>query len=117
MSARKRSRSPHAERHRCSIGVTTSEKEEIEATKIIRKDWYGNGKSVPVKDSVDAALQAHVDATGEMPDYILTFNIPLGKYHKWTHDGTMIRVEYLSGYRIKSGITEPPQQRASKQRF
>ena len=104
MSAHHRSRSPRPEKHRCSLGITTVQKEEIETTSIVRTEWFGNGKSVPVKDSVDAAIEAAIDANGELPDFVLTFFIPLRTFHKWIDDSTMTRVNYLSGYRVKSDL-------------
>ena len=102
MSARDRTRSPLA--HRCSIGITAGQKEEPHETKIVQKAWFGNGASVPVNNSVEAAVEATVEAKGTLPDYVLTFYIPLGTFHKWIHENTMKQVPHLSGYRIKSDL-------------
>ena len=102
MSARDRTRSPLT--HRCSIGITAGQKEELEQTEMVQKAWFGNGTSVPVKNSVEAAVEAAVDANGALPDYVLTFCIPLGTFHKWIHENTMKQVPHLSGYRIKCAL-------------
>ena len=94
--------------HRCSLGITTAQKEHIEATNIVPQEWFGNGISVPVKDSVDAAIEVLDDANdilnNELPDFVLTFFLPLRIFHKWIDNGTMTRVNYLSGYRIRSNL-------------
>ena len=71
---------------------------------MVQKAWFGNGTSVPVKNSVEAAVEAAVDANGALPDYVLTFCIPLGTFHKWIHENTMKQVPHLSGYRIKCAL-------------
>ena len=64
-----------------------------------------DGQSVPVKDGVDAAIKAYQEANaGAIPDYVLSFNIPMRYYYKWTDSGNMIHVKHLCGYRIKSDL-------------
>ena len=102
MAARDRSRS--SEPHRCSLGINAVQKEDLDQAEIVRKAWFGNGTSVPVKDSIEAAVEAAVDANGTLPDYVLTFGIPLRTFHKWIHEGTMTPVKHLHGYRVKCDL-------------
>ena len=68
----------------------------------VLKAWFGNGQSVLVKDGVDAAIKAYQEANvGAIPDYVLSFNIPIRYYYKWTDSDNMIHVKHLCGYRIK----------------
>ena len=64
-----------------------------------------DGQSVNVKDGVDAAIKAYQEANaGAIPDYVLSFNIPMRYYYKWTDSGNMIHVKHLCGYRIKADL-------------
>ena len=68
---------------------------------MVLMEWFGNGKSVPVKDSCEAANTAFQEANqGDLPRYILTFYLGPADYIGWVHDGTMVRVKHLNGYRI-----------------
>ena len=91
--------------HRCSLAINTAQKEQIEITSTVLKEWFGNGTSVPVKDTVEAAAtKYYVQATKEAPDFVLTFFIPLRVYHKWIDQGIMTRVRHVYGYRIETDL-------------
>ena len=89
--------------HRCSIAITDEQKYVIENSEIpmVLMEWFGNAKSVPVKDYSQAAVTAFQEANqNALPPHMLTFYLGLTDYHHWIHDGTMVRVQRLSGYRI-----------------
>ena len=90
--------------HRCMIGITTAQKEQVEATNMVLKEWFGNGQSVPVKDHLAAAVKYYQEAKGDIPDFLLVFCIPAHIYYMWMNDGSMIRVKQVCGYRIKSDL-------------
>ena len=105
MPSRDRSHSPrHIGDHRCIIGITTAQKEQVEATNMVLKEWFGNGQCVPVKDHLDAAVEYYQEAKGDIPDFLLVFYIPAHFYYMWIDNGSMIRVKHLCGYRIKSDL-------------
>ena len=88
------------------LAITTAQKEHVEAenSDMVLKEWLGNGHSVPVKDCVATALKYYYEAKREQPDFVLAFSIPLDVYHNWIDNDTMIRVPYVSGYRIESDL-------------
>ena len=86
------------------VGITKAQKEHIDDTHMVLKEWFGNGKSVPVKDCLDAAIEYYQDAKGDIPDFVLVFSIPAPWYYKWIDTGIMIRVKRLCGDRIKSDL-------------
>ena len=72
---------------------------------MVLMEWFGNAKSVPVKDCTQAAVTAFQEANqGALPPHMLTFFLGLTDYHRWIHDGTMVRVKYQSGYRIYCNV-------------
>ena len=86
------------------IGITTAQKEQVEATNMVLKEWFGNGQCVPVKDHLAAAVTYYQQANGDIPDFLLVFCIPAHIYYMWMNDGSMIRVKQVCGYRIKSDL-------------
>ena len=68
-------------------------------------EWFGNAECVPVKDSSEAAVIAFQEAhQGLLPAHMLTFYLGLSEFHRLVHDGTMVRVKHLSGYRIYCNV-------------
>ena len=70
--------------------------------------WFGNGQSIPVKDSLAQAMESFNKADekvkGMQPFQTLLFHIPLTTYHDWVHEGVMVRTSHVGGYRIKADI-------------
>ena len=111
-SFRERSRSPprssrpRHEGHECWIAISLEQKENIESTGKLTKASFGNGWCVPVKNTVEDALQAFVlVSNGTPPECVVRFKIPLDKYYEWMHNRSMqIAAPHLNGYRINQDI-------------
>ena len=109
MESRSRSPSPNKmsrpiQGHRCSVILTAEQWDAFSQTGELKKQWFGNGQSIPVKDSVESALKSFFEGQVTEPCGALLFHIPLATYHDWVHEGVMVRYPHLGGYRIKANI-------------
>ena len=91
--------------HRCSVLLTKTQKEAVLQTSWILKAWFGNGQSVPLKDSVLAAQKSFDKSGSSEPAHVaLFFKMPLTTFHEWIDAGTMWRVPHIEGYRVSVDI-------------
>ena len=91
--------------HRCSLVLTESQKETLLRTGCLYKSWFGNGRSIPLKDNTQAAVDSFNAAfSTEQADVVLLFFMPLTIYHDWISSGQMVRIAHLSGYRVNTDI-------------
>ena len=113
MESRSRSPSPNKtsqpiQGHRCSVILTAEQWDAFSQTGELKKQWFGTGHSIPVKDSLEDALGSFFKTVepGQVmePCQALLFHIPLATYHDWVHEGVMVRYPHLGGYRIKANI-------------
>ena len=110
MMPRSRSRSPRQNSHRCSVALTEEQATQVQATKIVPCAWFGDGSSVPVKNSLESAVEAFMTATKNSldnmcgPSMALLFHLPLPLFHEWIHEGKMRACPWVNGYRIRGDI-------------
>ena len=80
--------------HRCTVILTEEQWDSFIQTGELKSQCFGNGQSIPVKDSIDQAMlsfeKADAEVTG-MQYAVLLFHIPLSTYHEWVHQGVMLR--------------------------
>ena len=75
--------------HFCALALTAEQAEHVQTTRTVLKDWFGDGRSVPVKNDLKTAVDAFMKANGEVPAKALQFCLPLLLYHEWVHEGEM----------------------------
>ena len=94
--------------HRCSVALSAEQAAQVEATKIVRCAWFGNGQSVPVKNCVASTVEAFCDAPTntslDLPSQCLLFMLPQPLFDEWIHKGKMKAVPRLDGYRIHGDL-------------
>ena len=92
--------------HRCSVILTEEQYQQMLAEDtVIKKDWFGNGKSIPVKGSIHDAETSFMKAgITEKPCMLVTFQMPLTTFHDWVDNDLMVRTKHVGGYRIKQNI-------------
>ena len=107
MAERERSRSPQGtQKHRCSIAISKEQKEEIQRTQIVPREWFGDRQDcVPVKTSITMAVTAWQQASranrDQTPPFVLTFTLSLGRFHRWIDTEMMKKCPpRVGGYRI-----------------
>ena len=90
--------------HFCALALTAEQAEHVQTTRTVLKDWFGDGRSVPVKNNLETAVAAFVTANSEDPAKTILFYLPLPNYHDWVHKGYMQVCPWVKGYRVKRGI-------------
>ena len=90
--------------HFCALALTAEQAEHVQTTRTVLKDWFGDGRSVPVKNNLETAVAAFVTANGEDPAKTIVFYLPLAIYHDWVHKDYMQVCPWVNGYRIKGDI-------------
>ena len=103
LPSRSRSRSP-TPFHRCSLGLTAEQAEYVMGHGVVLRSWFGNGASVPVKNSLEQAVKAFVAAKEKEPAMLLLFCLPLRLYYKWMKQNQMTKCRWVGGYRIHGDI-------------
>ena len=74
---------------------------------MIKRDWFGNGRSIPVKDSIQDALISFENKPAKIkgkPFRAVLFHIPLTTYHGWVDNDLMVKTPHVGGYRIFQNI-------------
>ena len=109
--AASRSRSPpDRRRHRCSIALSEEQYEEIQRTHVVPREWFGDRQHcVPVKTSITMAVAAWQQASpanrDQVPPFVLTFTLSLGRFHRWIDSETMKKCNpRVGGYRIYQDV-------------
>ena len=90
--------------HHCALALTPEQAEHVRSRGTLLQAWFGNGWSVPVKNNIQTAVEAFMEANKEFPDKALQFRLPLPLYHKWMDEGKMQVCPWVNGYRIKGDI-------------
>ena len=123
-----RSRSPpDHRRHQCHIALTEEQYEEIQRTHVVPRAWFGDRHDcVPVKNSIEKAVAVWQEAmvrdqvpqgagyqspwgeqegAGQVPPFVLTFNLSWGRFHWWINSETMKKCNPRgAGYRIYQDV-------------
>ena len=109
--AASRSRSPpDHRRHRCSIALSEEQYEEIQRTQVVPRAWFGDRNNcVPVKSSITMAVAAWQQASranrDQVPPFVLTFTLSLGRFHFWIDSEMMKKCNpRVGGYRIYQDV-------------
>ena len=94
--------------HRCSVTLTAEQAQLVRASHMVRRAWFGDGKSVPVKNTLEASIKAYEESPmynphAPTPEALLFF-LPLGLFHEWMHGGVMKACPWVDGYRIAQDI-------------
>ena len=72
---------------------------------VIKRDWFGNGQSIPVKGSIEDCGRSFMKAwIKEKPFMAVTFRMPLTTYQDWVDNDLMVPTPHVGGYRIKTNI-------------
>ena len=98
---------PDSERahfHRFAVALTADQVEHVKEKRTLLRTWFGNGKSVPVKNDVKTVVEAFFRAKKELPAAAILFCLPLLVYRDWLHEGEMLRCDWVGGYRIYRDI-------------
>ena len=102
-----RSRSPLlSQGHPCWVALTDEQKADIETSGTLPKAWFGDGRSIPVKDTVENAVDAFQKAnSGANPNWAVRFKLTFKMYYEWLHNHKMQAApEKIHGYRINDDI-------------
>ena len=102
-----RSRSPlFRQGHQCWVALTDEQTADIETRGTLLKAWFGNGRSIPVKDTVDYAVDAFQKAnSGANPNWAVSFKLTFKMYCEWLRNHKMQAApEWIHGYRIKDDV-------------
>ena len=68
-------------------------------------NWFGNGKSILVKDTLEEATRSFGKEPMDDSAYAaLFFHIPLTTVHPWVQNCVLERTPHVGGYRIRVDI-------------
>ena len=111
MAERERSRTPEGmQKHRCSIALSEEQWRELQQTHIVKREWFGDRQDcVPVKTSISMTVTAWQQASranrDQTPPFVLTFNLSLGRFHRWIDTEMMKKCDpRVGGYRIYQDV-------------
>ena len=90
----------NARGHLCVLVLTETQAEDVERNRILRRKWFGEGWSVPVKNSLGAAKSAFRGAGKNSPSKVIVFYVRYEMYHDWVHSDKMRDCPWLDGYRV-----------------
>ena len=100
--------SDHAKFHCCIVVLPAPQAAVFKSTGILRRKWFGNGDSVPVKKDVETARQFFNDALGDpVGAQALQFRLPLRIFRTWIDEDKMEHCPWVKGYRIRDDIEVP----------
>ena len=94
------------------IALSEEQYEEIQRTEVVPRAWfggYGGADSVPVKSSITMAVAAWQQASranrDQVPPFVLTFTLSLGRFHRWIDSEMMKKCKRrVGGYRIYQDV-------------
>ena len=104
---RERSRSPSrktAVYHEFSLALTQEQSREVQKTRKVLREWFGQGHFVPVKNSLETATRSFAAVKQENPLKVLTFRLSFAMFHEWVNTGIMEACLWVHGYRINQDI-------------
>ena len=90
----------NARGHLCVLVLTETQAEDVERNRILRRKWFGEGWSVPVKNSLGAAVSAFSGAGNNSPTKVIEFYVTYEMFHDWVHSDNMRACPWVDGYRM-----------------
>ena len=105
MGTRSRSRSKdHFGSVRLHIAFSDARKEEIIEGNVVRQAWFGDGRSIVLKDTADEAVRSFYESFGADAEWVLSITIAAGTYTEWSHTGVLRRAAHVYGYRLHKNL-------------
>ena len=89
---------------RLHIAVDDATKNDISDNQKVSTQWFGDGRSIALKDNVEAAVHAFQEYWETDPEWILSVEIAADEFVKWTHANVLKRTAHVHGYRLSQDL-------------